>query len=76
MHVFIQGIHIFTLIDPVVRDGKVVGNYKVVHKNRFSQKIGFLRRGQTVSVLVGGLKGRLETEPSANEVTIHLLDGK
>ncbi len=74
MHVFIQGIHIFTLVNPVIRDGMVAGRYQVVYKNRFAQKIGYLQRGQSVHVLAGGHRGMIDAEPIAGELTIRLLD--
>jgi hypothetical protein len=73
MHVHIQGILILMLIDPQEREGLIRAKYKVVHKNRFAQKIGYLRKGQSVDVLAGGRKGVIDDEPTSDEIVIRLL---
>ena len=72
MHVFIHGIHILTLVDPVEHHGTIIAKYEVVHKNRFAQKIGYIRRGESVPVLAGGRYGYIDSEPTTDLITIRL----
>ena len=72
MHVFIDGIHLLMLVDPVERDGTIVAEYEVVHRNRFAQEIGYIRRGQSVPVSAAGRSGYIDLEPISDSITNRL----
>ena len=76
MQVFIHGIRILTLVDPLEQNGTLVAEYEVAHANRFAQKLGYLRSGRTVEVLAGGRKGFIESAPNSQRITIRLAENR
>lgn len=74
MHVFIQGVHVLNVLDPVELDGKIVGEVEVVNEGRFEQKMSYLAEGRLVQVLAGGRQACLDSKPENNRIWLTLED--
>jgi len=74
MHVHIQGVHVFNLLDVVEEAGLLRGKIQPVKRNRLKQKISYIERGSPVRVLAGGRRAIMEELPEGGHIAIRLLD--